>query len=355
MKGEGGAFMGMTGEPHFEPCASPLFVLVRHGAILVTMLDELTHSLSADKQQLLAKLKAEGFEVALTPRRIVGARTHTLHVYWRGYQVAYLTRRLQSEKAILGYRFDPATARARNRCPEGFDLNAFAKQHDLDPVRDLRVREDGREGKSYLRALTQKAALRLMRASAQAANAAIAELDRPRTTTSGAADVPAQDPVVADVEDLLNNRPDLDQRPTTRQRLVEARLGQGEFREKLEQRFDSGCAVTGIKLREMLRASHTMSWAISSDEERLDGDNGLLLAAHLDALFDRHLITFERDGAIRIASRITADVRQLLSLLGGRLKQAPSPAQWRYLQEHNAVFQDKEQAHRESTREANGD
>ena len=37
----------------------------------------------------------------------------------------------------------------------------------------------------------------------------------------------------------------------------------------------------------------------TADAERLDPANGLLLAAHLDAAFDRGLMTVEEDGTLR--------------------------------------------------------
>jgi putative restriction endonuclease len=39
----------------------------------------------------------------------------------------------------------------------------------------------------------------------------------------------------------------------------------------------------------MLRASHIKPWSDCSNRERLDPLNGLLLVAHIDALFDNGL------------------------------------------------------------------
>jgi hypothetical protein len=47
---------------------------------------------------------------------------------------------------------------------------------------------------------------------------------------------------------------------TTREALVDARLGQGQFRGKLELRWDSRCAVTGCRISPILRASHIKPW-----------------------------------------------------------------------------------------------
>ncbi|UTW12811.1 HNH endonuclease [Marinobacterium rhizophilum] len=98
---------------------------------------------------------------------------------------------------------------------------------------------------------------------------------------------------------------------TEKVQLQKARLGQGAFRAKLEAKW-SGCCVTGCKIREVLRASHIKPWKDCTNEERLDGDNGLLLVANLDALFDRGLISFSSDGALVRAPKITENELQML-------------------------------------------
>ena len=105
------------------------------------------------------------------------------------------------------------------------------------------------------------------------------------------------------------------------ERLVRQRVGQDVFREALLDYWGSACAVTGLALLEVLRASHAKPWAdCASDEERLDAFNGLLLVAHLDAMFDRGLITFDAGGAMVIASCLTSDQRALLHLHDGPLR-----------------------------------
>jgi len=84
---------------------------------------------------------------------------------------------------------------------------------------------------------------------------------------------------------------------TEKMQLQKARLGQGKFRAKLEAKW-GGCCLTGCKIREVLRASHIKPWKDCENEERLDGDNGLLLVANIDALFDKGLISFAKDGSL---------------------------------------------------------
>jgi hypothetical protein len=98
---------------------------------------------------------------------------------------------------------------------------------------------------------------------------------------------------------------------TERTAVIQARLGQGRFRQMLAELWGA-CAVTGVALREVLRASHIKPWRVSTNAERLDPYNGLLLLPNYDALFDRGLITFADDGALLRSKALTdTDAEQL--------------------------------------------
>lgn len=88
-------------------------------------------------------------------------------------------------------------------------------------------------------------------------------------------------------------------RPTDVVRLTKCRLGQGEFKKSVIKTWGSDtCALTGIGQRQMLIASHIKPWAEcdAAAGEHLDGCNGILLASHIDKLFDSHLVTFRSLG-----------------------------------------------------------
>lgn len=86
------------------------------------------------------------------------------------------------------------------------------------------------------------------------------------------------------------------------ERLVRQRVGQNKFRDAMLDYWGGACAVTGVAIPEVLRASHAKPWAeCASDAERLDVFNGFLLSANLDALFDRFLISFDEQGELVIA------------------------------------------------------
>jgi HNH endonuclease len=89
-----------------------------------------------------------------------------------------------------------------------------------------------------------------------------------------------------------------------RETLILARRGQGQYRKQLIEMWNC-CSITGGGPTEILRASHIKPWyACSSNEERLDRYNGLLLLPNLDALFDRALITFDEEGRIVVSHRV---------------------------------------------------
>lgn len=99
------------------------------------------------------------------------------------------------------------------------------------------------------------------------------------------------------------------------ERMVRQRVGQDTFRSAMMDYWGGACAVTGITLSEVLRASHAKPWAdCMSDTERLDVFNGFLLSANLDALFDRFLITFSEEGELIVSPGITATMREQLGL-----------------------------------------
>ena len=101
---------------------------------------------------------------------------------------------------------------------------------------------------------------------------------------------------------------------TEREATVRQRVGQNLFREGLLALWGGRCAITGLDAPELLRASHAKPWADSSDIERLDVFNGLLLAAHWDAAFDSGLITITTSGKIIPSAALTADTQKVLGL-----------------------------------------
>ena len=91
--------------------------------------------------------------------------------------------------------------------------------------------------------------------------------------------------------------------PVERHQIVKSRRGQGVFRDNVESR-EPKCRITGVSNPRYLRASHIKPWRKSSDIEKIDGNNGLMLAPHVDFLFDRGFISFEDDGTLVVSTQI---------------------------------------------------
>jgi len=115
-----------------------------------------------------------------------------------------------------------------------------------------------------------------------------------------------------------------DRDPTVKQRFIDARVGQGRWRREMLAKWGRRCCVTNTQVTEIVRASHIKSWKESTDAQRLDPSNGLPLVATLDALFDRGLIAFEKDGAVRLSPRLQSIDIKILRLEGLRMTCAPS-------------------------------
>ena len=106
-------------------------------------------------------------------------------------------------------------------------------------------------------------------------------------------------------------------RTTEAERLVVQRVGQDIFRRGLMEYWDGRCAITGLDVSDLLRASHIKPWAdCGTDAERLDVFNGLLIAPHLDAAFDSGFITVAEDGTVVISNALPSAARSALGLDG---------------------------------------
>ncbi len=141
------------------------------------------------------------------------------------------------------------------------------------------------------------------------------------------------------VQDELSKFPAELIKDTEVERLVRQRVGQHAFRQAMLDYWGNACAVTGLALPEVLRASHAKPWAAcSSDAERLDVFNGFLLSANLDALFDRFLITFSEDGLLIVSSAVNVPERELLGLNKPLRLRWLTPEHQPYLQFHRARF-----------------
>ena len=88
--------------------------------------------------------------------------------------------------------------------------------------------------------------------------------------------------------------------PTEREAIIRARRGPGLFKERVMQ-IEQRCRITKVENPIHLVASHCKPWRDSDNQERLNGENGLLLTPSIDHLFDRGFIGFEDNGELIIS------------------------------------------------------
>ena len=136
-------------------------------------------------------------------------------------------------------------------------------------------------------------------------------------------------------------------RTTEADRLAVQRVGQNIFRRGLLEYWDGRCAITGLDVPELLRASHIKPWAdCETDAERLDVFNGLLLAPHLDAAFDSGFITVAEDGMAVISAAIPSDAQAALGLPEPLKVRDLHRAHERYMPWHRSkIFRKRENAY----------
>jgi putative restriction endonuclease len=105
---------------------------------------------------------------------------------------------------------------------------------------------------------------------------------------------------------MINN-PDIAN--TSKQQMMDARIGQNRFRKLVLDRWGHQCAVTGATF--FIVASHIKPWSVSDDNERMDINNGIALSPNYDHAFDRGYISFNNDGSIIISPDFGEDARRL--------------------------------------------
>jgi hypothetical protein len=113
---------------------------------------------------------------------------------------------------------------------------------------------------------------------------------------------------VLDDDELELRRIDTDATIAVTEKLAlrKSRVGQGLYRERL-QAIESSCRVTGVSDPQLLTASHIKPWAVSTDSEKLDGNNGLFLSPHIDRLFDRGLVSFTDTGNLLVSAHVAME------------------------------------------------
>ena len=122
--------------------------------------------------------------------------------------------------------------------------------------------------------------------------------------------------------------------------LTFARIGQGKYRKDLIELWEK-CSVSECNMTDLLIASHIKPWSESSNEEKLDPYNGLLLLPNYDKLFDKHLISFDDDGKIIISPQIKKEEYKVLGISANDKLFNVFKQNKPYLKTHRKKFYDK--------------
>lgn len=118
---------------------------------------------------------------------------------------------------------------------------------------------------------------------------------------------------------------------TVKEEIINGRVGQGGFKDKLLKLWGNQCSVTGSQ--SLLNASHIKPWAKCSNKERLDPFNGFLFSPAYDRAFDAGFITFTDAGEIVIAKKFTSDAA-LIGVSSDAKINRVSPFSLEYLNYH---------------------
>ena len=118
--------------------------------------------------------------------------------------------------------------------------------------------------------------------------------------------------------------------------IIKARRGQGIYRDKLLEKYNKTCIMTKVSLVQVLIASHIKPWVVCDNFEKVDVNNGLLLSATYDRLFDSGLISFDQKGRLKVSSLISKDNANKLKIKNGLNYDIKyNPDMWKYIEYHN--------------------
>ena len=149
----------------------------------------------------------------------------------------------------------------------------------------------------------------------------------------------AQMPSEAQQMERINANPSYDSK--TRAQIIKARVGQGTFRRAVLLK-ESICRLTQISNPNHLVASHIKPWAACEHQEHTDGNNGLMLAPHIDHLFDTGQISFDDNGGLLLAAELDRSVLHAWNIPEVANVGAFSADQAKYLAYHRQnVFEQK--------------
>lgn len=149
-------------------------------------------------------------------------------------------------------------------------------------------------------------------------------------------------------EEIVDRR----QQAAWRKRLAE------EMMNYTTNEYEVFCPLTYITVNyenagTLFRASHIKRYADCSNQEKFDLNNGILMCANADALFDKHLITISNEGQLIFSELIKNDRKLINNLLLNQpiFKDILNNERLHYLEEHRRIFAEKEKKRLSGTME----
>ena len=159
-------------------------------------------------------------------------------------------------------------------------------------------------------------------------------------------------------EDIKRKEYELTQQKNIKAEEIVDRRQQAAWRKRLAEEmmnyttneYEVFCPLTYITVNyenagTLFRASHIKRYADCSNQEKFDLNNGILMSANADALFDKHLITISNEGELIFSELIKNDRKLINNLLLNQpiFKDILNNERLHYLEEHRKVFAEKEQ------------
>ena len=120
---------------------------------------------------------------------------------------------------------------------------------------------------------------------------------------------------------------------TEKHAILAVRIAQARFRKLVLAVWNGKCPITGST--QFVTAGHIKPWSESTDAERVDPYNGLLLSPVYDKAFDAGLVTIEDSGRLRLSPLLLANA-SLLGISGQEQITGLTLRHQPYLQYHRA-------------------
>jgi len=138
---------------------------------------------------------------------------------------------------------------------------------------------------------------------------------------------------------LIEYLSSLEVSPTSKKEMLERRIAQHIFRNKILDLWGGQCAICGASA--FVVASHIKPWSVCTDQERLDQYNGIALSPNYDKAFDQGFITFDPDGRM-VATEGFDEQAKLLGLAIGSNLPKYTPFHDKYMNYHRKnIFRGK--------------